>query len=417
MTTTAELNHQDAKDELPVDWRWARLDEVCDFLDSQRVPVNGPERSKRIAGKKQSQLYPYYGANGQVGWIDDFLFDEPLILLAEDGGNFGSKDRPIAYGVSGRCWVNNHAHVLKPHEDVDFDYCLQALRIRPDVGELVSGSTRAKLNQEIASGILVPIPPLSEQKRIAGILREQMAAVDAARRSAEAQLEAAQALPAAYLRAVFDNAETKQWPRKAIHELIASRTLIEHQDGNHGELHPRNRDFLSSGVKFVTVKHVQDDGSVLLDEAPCISQEQASGLRIGFAKARDVLLAHNASVGAVGLAPASCEPFIVGTSLTIYRPDANQMLPEFLFFALKAEEFQRQLADAMKQTTRNQVPITRQRHLTLPLPPHACQRQVSTELSEHVASADRLGESLEAQLEAIDKLPAALLRRAFSGEL
>ena|SRR3989338_501018 len=157
-------------------WRWVRLGEVCDFLDSRRVPVNDADRAKRIAGKKQSQLFPYYGANGQVGWIDDYLFDEPLILLAEDGGNFGSKDRPIAYAVSGRYWVNNHAHVLRPRNTVDFDYCFHALRIRPDVGDLVSGSTRAKLNQEIAAQIPIPLPPLPEQKRIAAILSNQMEA-------------------------------------------------------------------------------------------------------------------------------------------------------------------------------------------------------------------------------------------------
>jgi type I restriction enzyme S subunit len=103
---------------LPDGWRLMRLDEVCDFLDSRRIPVNNTERAKRMAGKAQSELFPYYGANGQTGWIDDYLFDEPLILLAEDGGNFGSKDKPIAYSVSGRYWVNNHAHVLRPKESI-----------------------------------------------------------------------------------------------------------------------------------------------------------------------------------------------------------------------------------------------------------------------------------------------------------
>lgn len=71
---------------LPQGWRTVLLGEACEFLDSRRVPVNETERRKRIAGKSQEQLFPYYGANGQVGLIDGFLFDEPLILLAEDGG-------------------------------------------------------------------------------------------------------------------------------------------------------------------------------------------------------------------------------------------------------------------------------------------------------------------------------------------
>lgn len=206
--------------ELPNGWRWVRLAEICDFLDSERVPVNDHERQRRIAGKAKAELFPYYGANGQVGWIDEHLFDERLILLAEDGGNFGSHDRPIAYAVEGRTWVNNHAHVLRPKPDVVyFDYCLEAIRLRPDVGNLVAGSTRAKLNQATAARIPVPLPPLSEQRRIAGVLREQMGAVARARAALAAQLAAAEALPAAHLRAVFQSPQAQRWPRKRLEEL------------------------------------------------------------------------------------------------------------------------------------------------------------------------------------------------------
>jgi type I restriction enzyme S subunit len=188
---------------LPDGWRWVRLGDVCDFLDSRRIPINDAERQKRIAGKAKSELFPYYGANGQVGWIDGYLFDEPLILLAEDGGNFGSKEKPIAYAVCGRYWVNNHAHVLRPRAGLDFDYCLHAIRIRPDVGELVSGSTRAKLNQEIAASIPLPLPPLPEQQRIGAFLTDQIATVKRISMALEEELKMINALPAALLRRAF----------------------------------------------------------------------------------------------------------------------------------------------------------------------------------------------------------------------
>jgi type I restriction enzyme S subunit len=147
-------------------WPKRRLGEVCDFLDSRRIPVKESERQKRIAGKSISDLYPYYGANGQAGWIDGYLFDEPTILLAEDGGFFGSRTRPIAYAVHGKYWVNNHAHVLRPRAFMDFQYCLHALRIRPDVLNLISGTTRAKLPQEAAAQIEVPCPEKDVQVMI-----------------------------------------------------------------------------------------------------------------------------------------------------------------------------------------------------------------------------------------------------------
>ncbi len=184
-------------------WPQKKLGEVCDFLNFKRIPINAAARSKRIAGKIPAELYPYYGANGQAGWIDDFLFDETTILLAEDGGNFGSLERPIAYKATGKYWVNNHAHILRPKPGVDLDFVLLALTIRPDIGSMVSGSTRGKLNQEIASTILIPMPPLAEQRRIALTLNHQLTATAEARAAVEAQLANLHKLPASLLRQAF----------------------------------------------------------------------------------------------------------------------------------------------------------------------------------------------------------------------
>lgn len=181
------------------------LSECVEFLDHLREPVNQSERIRRTRGKPMSELYPYYGANGQAGWIDDYRFDEPLILLAEDGGAFGSSTRPIAYRIDGRSWVNNHAHVLRPLPHVDIDYLLHALAIRPDIGALTSGSTRGKLNREIAGQISVSMPPLPEQRRIAAVLRERLAQVDAMATAIDAEHGAIEALPSALLRRAFDD--------------------------------------------------------------------------------------------------------------------------------------------------------------------------------------------------------------------
>ena len=189
--------------ELPSNWRWGKLAEICEFLDSQRIPVNETDRIKRISGKSVSALYPYYGANGQVGWIDDYLFDEPLILLAEDGGFFGSHERPIAYMISGKTWVNNHAHVLRPKIGIDIEFLWLMLAIRPDVGKLVTGNTRPKLNQDIAAQIPVVILPLAEQKRIAAVLKEQLASAGRLQNNIEKQLHEINNLPPALLRKAF----------------------------------------------------------------------------------------------------------------------------------------------------------------------------------------------------------------------
>ncbi len=138
-----------------------KLGDVADFLDSRRKPV---KECDRVIGP-----YPYYGANGLQGWINDFLFDEDLILLAEDGGHFDNPDRGVAYKISGKTWVNNHAHVIKPKEGVDLDYLCRVLE-NYDLTPWITGTTRGKLTKGGASEILIPLPPLAEQRRIASIL-------------------------------------------------------------------------------------------------------------------------------------------------------------------------------------------------------------------------------------------------------
>lgn len=139
----------------------AKLGEICEILDSKRIPITA---SERVPGP-----YPYYGANGVQDYVANYIFDDELILLAEDGGNFGSKDKPIAYRVSGKCWVNNHAHVLKPKAGYDIDYVCYSLMFY-DVSNLVNGATRQKLTQADMREMVIPEQPLKEQQHIVAIL-------------------------------------------------------------------------------------------------------------------------------------------------------------------------------------------------------------------------------------------------------
>ena len=129
------------------------LGEIVEFLDSRRRPITSADR---VPGP-----YPYYGANGQQDSVADYIFDEPLILLAEDGGLFDQPDRGIAYAIEGRTWVNNHAHVLRPRDGVQLRYLLRVLE-NYDVNPWITGSTRAKLTKSGASKIRVPVPPLTD---------------------------------------------------------------------------------------------------------------------------------------------------------------------------------------------------------------------------------------------------------------
>lgn len=136
-----------------------RLDQVTDCLDRKRRPV---KESDRIPGN-----VPYYGANGQQGWIDTALFDEDLVLVAEDGGHFDEPWRGVAYRISGPAWVNNHAHILRPKPDqLDVTYLHYALK-HYDFTAYISGSTRSKLTQAQLNGAKIIVPPLDLQRAFA----------------------------------------------------------------------------------------------------------------------------------------------------------------------------------------------------------------------------------------------------------
>lgn len=142
-------------------WGLHGLCDCCEVLDNKRIPIT--------ASNRQAGPYPYYGANGIQDYVANYIFDDELVLLAEDGGNFGSKDKPIAYRVSGKCWVNNHAHVLKPKDGVDVDYLCYSLMFY-DVSKLISGTTRPKLTQASMSQIEISVPPLELQNRFASFV-------------------------------------------------------------------------------------------------------------------------------------------------------------------------------------------------------------------------------------------------------
>ena len=134
--------------------------------DDLRKPINDAVRSEMHTG----QLYPYYGANGQVDSINDYLMDCDAICLAEDCGAYGAGEH-TSYIVSGKCWVNNHAHVLIPKECCDIEFANIYFRIL-DMTEYVTGTTRLKLTQAKMKTLPMILPSLELQREFAAFVRQ-----------------------------------------------------------------------------------------------------------------------------------------------------------------------------------------------------------------------------------------------------
>lgn len=158
-------------------YNYIPLEQAADILDSYRKPVNSKERLNLIKGKPLDELFPYYGATGQVGWIDSFLTDGEYILLGEDGAPFLNPYAEKAYIIYGKTWVNNHAHILRSKTNNEFlCYYLNYFNYK----NYVSGTTRLKLTQAQMRKIPIPNIPSDEQSRIVASIEELFSELDKA---------------------------------------------------------------------------------------------------------------------------------------------------------------------------------------------------------------------------------------------
>lgn len=139
------------------DWEMVELGTIYTNLDGKRKPVTKSERKEGI--------YPYYGASGIVDHVEDFIFDEPLLLVSEDGANLLARSTPIAFSVEGKIWVNNHAHVLK-FENLCTQKYVELYLNSIDISKYVTGAAQPKLNQQSLNRILIPLAPIQKQEQI-----------------------------------------------------------------------------------------------------------------------------------------------------------------------------------------------------------------------------------------------------------
>lgn len=149
-----------------------RIDEITENLDNLRKPLNSIQRS-RISQKK---LYPYYGANSLIDYVDEYIFDEEILCVAEDGGNWGYTEK-CTYIVNEKCWVNNHAHVLRAKDNLNIAYLSYYLNYN-DLNSHITGTTRGKLTKSALSNIEILLPELEKQNIIVEILDKAQNLID-----------------------------------------------------------------------------------------------------------------------------------------------------------------------------------------------------------------------------------------------
>ena len=157
--------------EIPVHWTISKVKHEFESLDNLRIPLNAETR-----GSMKSKTYDYYGASGVIDKVENYIFDEPLILIGEDGANLYLRSTPLAFEATGKYWVNNHAHVLRPKRG-NMDYLTNMLESL-DYTHYITGAAQPKLTSENLMNITVIIPPAPEQTQIASFLDRKTKQID-----------------------------------------------------------------------------------------------------------------------------------------------------------------------------------------------------------------------------------------------
>ena len=401
--------------QLPDGWQWVKLGDVCEIIGG---------------GTPSKARHDYY--NGDILWatVRDMtgnIITETEHKITKEGlnnssANIISKNNVvIATRVSlGKvCLLKNDTAInqdlkgivpiLSNQLSVQYlYYWLKSIsNIIVNNGE---GSTVKGINVRFVKNLKIPLPPLSEQKRIAAILNEQMEAVEKARKATEAQLEAAKALPAAYLRAVFESEEANSWERRKLGDVCRVTKLAGFEYTKYVNYNPDG--------KYIALRaqNVRNTGLDLSNFVK-ITEDVASYLSRSKLDSGDIVMTFiGANIGEATWIDKN-DMFYCAPNIARITPNAELIDCQFLTRLIHSSEFQRQIRDINESTAQQSLSMKNIRDFWVVFPTLSQQKQIASTLTEQMQEVERLKQNLKEQLDTINKLPAVLLRRAFKGEL
>jgi type I restriction enzyme, S subunit len=388
-------------------WAEKPLGEVCDILDSLRKPIT---KGDRVSGP-----YPYYGASGVLDHVAGYIFDEPLVLVGEDGAKWGAGDNS-AFSISGKAWVNNHAHVLRPHREVILDDWLIYFLNATDLSAFISGMTVPKLNQGRMREIPIPLPPVEEQRRIVAVLEEAFEALARARAHAEANLRDA----------------TELFERRAatlVHSSTDARSTATHRVE---ELATADRGSIRTGPFGSQLLHSEfvDQGIAVLGIDNAVANEFRWGKRRFITETKyqelsrytvrpgDVIITIMGTCGRCAVIPDDIPTAINTKHLCCITLDQTRCLPAFLhayfLHSPKARSYLEAEASGAVMDGLNMGII---RALPVDLPSLERQHTLVDDLAKLRSATAELESIYAVKIEDCDGLRQSILQKAFFGEL
>jgi len=418
-----------SKRQLPAGWRWVRLGDVCE-INPRRPEINRKDdrstsfvqmSSVQEAGRGIARIEEKPFSTVCKGYT---YFGEGDVLFAKITPCMQNGKHAIARGlIDGIGFGSTEFHVLRPRSEIISEwvhhFILQPWVLQNATAHFSGAVGQQRVPEDYLAELKVPLPSVPEQQRIAAILTEQMAAVDRARAAAEAQLEAAKALPAAYLRDVFGMTTALLENGASKRQLPAGWQWVPL-----GEIGPvtdgdwiLNSDYAPSGVRLLQVGDV-GIGRFVDKSSRFITENRARELNCTFLKAGDVLISRMPDpIGRACQLPDLNYPCITAVDVSIWRPNDNVADRRYLVHYLNSPEWFSRVLSLASGATRARISRSNLETLKILLPPLPEQTRIAAILTKQVAAVDRAIVLLTTQRDTINALPATLLRQAFNGEL
>lgn len=395
--------------EVPENWCWTYLlNGFAECKDGNRKPINASERAEREGD------IPYYGATGQAGWIDDYLTDEQLVLLGEDGAPFLELLKDKAYLIEGKAWVNNHAHIIKSHYgEVGNKYILHYLNVFNFHG-YVNGTTRLKLTQASMRTIPVPLPPLAEQKRIVEQIESLFAKLDEAKEKALSVVESFELREKAIYKKAFEGNLTNSWRAEnginiSEWEEIPFEKLGKLERGR-SKHRPRNDKRLFGGkYPFIQTGDVAGAGMYVTSHKQTLSE-------FGFEQSRmfpkgTLCITIAANIGDAAILSYDC---CFPDSVVGFTP-GEKCLNKYMYFYL--QEIKAELEYIAPATAQKNLNLKLLGKVEIKVPSLKEQEKIVEILEKQINDQENIVEKAENVIETIDVMKKSILAKTFRGEL
>lgn len=394
---------------LPNGWKWVKLGEACKIIMGQSPP--GHTYTEKPEG------LPFF--QGKADFTNYFpevrVWCTQPIKVAEENDILISIRAPVGpvNMANVKCCIGRGLSAIRCRESVDNWYLFWHLRsIESQIASVGSGSTFGAITRDDLMNLSIPLPPLSEQRRIAERLKEIMSEIDKARTACEKQLEAVKALPSAYLREVFESEEAKKWERKRLGDVLS---IIESGGRPKGGVYD-----IKEGVISIGAEHLNLYGGFNFTNARFIPKEFYQTMKRGKIQKEDVLIVKDgATTGKTSIIDDNFpyEEAAVNEHVFILRAKENILSQKFLFWFLYSPWGQFQIQQEFHGSAQGGINQKFINRVIIPLPPLTTQHRIANYVKQKMAEVDKLKQAIEKQLEIINALPQSYLRRAFRGEL